>query len=141
MFKTTLAKRISIVAAAAGLAAARIPLASAVAGRATEATANVRPICNDLIFNLPGGVGDTVTIPVHEFAADPDVEPVKLVAVFAVFNSATKIGTAKISGNDLVFTLTSSTPGTVYLYWTISDGSLSAQCVAWGTNELPPDNG
>jgi hypothetical protein len=29
-----------------------------------------------------------------------------------------------------VFTLTSATPGTVYLYWTVSDGSLSAQLLS-----------
>jgi hypothetical protein len=46
-----------------------------------------------------------------------------------------------ISGNDLVFTLTSATPGTVDLYWTVSDGSLNAQCLVDGSNEPPPDNG
>jgi hypothetical protein len=137
MFSTTLAKPISLVAAAAGVAAAGMLIASALVGQAAGATANLRPICNSLYFNPPAAVGGKVTIPVHEFAADPDVTPVKLVSVFG----GSPIGTAAISGNDLVFTLTSSTPGETYLYWTISDGSLTAQCVAYGSNAPPPDNG
>jgi hypothetical protein len=72
-----------------------------------NATANLRPICNNLYFNPPAEVGGKVIIPVHEFAADPDVTPVQLVSVFG----GAPIGTAAISGNDVVFTLTSSTPG------------------------------
>jgi len=30
---------------------------------------------------------------------------------------------------------------TVTLYWTVSDGSLTAQCVSYASNVPPPDNG
>lgn len=46
-----------------------------------------------------------------------------------------------VGDQELEFTLTSSTRGTVYLYWTVSDGSLTAQCLVDGSNEPPPDNG
>jgi hypothetical protein len=137
MLSRTLAKPISLVAAAAGIAAAGTLIVSALVGQAAGATANLRPICNSLSFNPPAAVGGKVTIPVHEVAADPDVTPVTLVSVFG----GAPIGTATISGNDLVFTLTSSTPGETYIYWTISDGSLTAQCVSYGSNAPPPENG
>ncbi len=137
MFRTSLPKPI-IVAAAAAAAAVAIIAASALIGPAAGATADLRPICNNLGFNLPSSVGGTVTIPVHTVAADPDVTPVKLVSVF---NGGSAIGTVAISGNDLVFTLTSSTPGTVTLYWTISDGTLTAQCQSYASNVPPPNNG
>jgi hypothetical protein len=53
MSKTTLAKRVSIAAALAALAAAVILTANAVAGRPTEATTNIRPICENRIFTSP----------------------------------------------------------------------------------------
>ncbi len=137
MFSTVLGKRIPLVAATAGVAVAGVLVVIAVVGPAAGGTANIRPICNSLYFNPPAGVGGKVTVPVHEFAADPDVTPVKLVSVFG----GAPLGTAAISGNDLVFTLTSSTPGEAYLYWTVSDGSLNAQCVAWTSNAPPLDNG
>jgi len=40
-----------------------------------------------------------------------------------------------------VFTRTSPDPGTVYLSWTVSDGSLSAQCASDASDVPPPDNG
>jgi len=46
-----------------------------------------------------------------------------------------------VGDQELEFTLTSSTRGTVYLYWTVSDGSLSTACSVWGSNEPPPDKG
>jgi hypothetical protein len=137
MSMATLAKHIVPVTALAAVAATGI-LASSAAGGKAASTANIRPICNGIFFNMPPGVGQSVTIPVHTVAADPDVTPVQLVAVA---NYGDPIGTAQISGNDLVFTLTSSTPGTVYLYWTISDGELTAQCTSTGSNEEAPDNG
>jgi hypothetical protein len=133
-----LAKRVLPVAALSAVAAAGILTASSAAGRPAASTANIRPICNGIYFNMPAGVGQSVTIPTHTVMADPDVTAVELIAVA---NYGAQIGTAQISGNDIVFTLTSSTPGTVYLYWTISDGALTAQCTSVGTNEEPPDNG
>jgi len=51
-------------------------------------------------------------------------------------------GTPTVPNDDvLVFTRTSPDPGTVYLYWTVSDGSLSAQCVSDASDVPPPDNG
>src|SRR6266511_3900635 len=120
MLSKTLAKRISIVAAAAGLGAVGILAANAVAGQARGTTANLRPICNNNVFNMPASLGETVTISIRAFAADPDVTPVKLVAAA---NYGAQIGTVRVAGDhELEFTLTSSTPGTVNLYWTISDG-------------------
>ena len=76
-------------------------------------------------------------IPTHQFAADPDVTPVKLVSEFG----GTNLGTVAISGNDLLFTLTKATPGTTTIFWTISDGTLSAQCTATASNAQPPPGG
>jgi hypothetical protein len=137
MFSTRLAKRMSISAAAAGVVAAGGLAASAGVGGAAHTTANLRPLCDTVYFNPPATVGGKVIIPVHEFAADPDVTPVQLVSVFG----GAPLGTARISGNDVEFTLTSSTPGETYVYWTFSDGSLTAQCTAYGSNAEPPDNG
>jgi hypothetical protein len=66
-----------------------------------------------------------------------------------VFNDGSSIGTVAISNTGasgpgtaaLSFKLTTSTPGTVYLYWTVSDGSLTAQCLASGSNVPPPPGG
>jgi hypothetical protein len=137
MFKATLARRTSIVAATAGLVAATVLAASAVVGGAVGATENIRPICDNTYFNPPSTVGGTVIIPVHKFAADPDVTPVKLVSLFVTGS----LGTARIVGNDVEFTLTSSTPADARIYWTFSDGSLTAQCTAYGSNEELPENG
>jgi hypothetical protein len=139
MSRTTFRKRTSIRLAAAGLAAVGIIAAAAADGPAKGATANLRPICNGVFFNMPAQVGDTVTFSVRPYAADPDLTPVTLVSAF---NAGAPIGTVRIAGqHELEFTLTSSTRGTVYLYWTVSDGSLTAQCVSTGSNEEPPDNG
>jgi hypothetical protein len=89
---------------------------------------------------MPARVGEKVTNSIRAFAADPDLTPVRLVSAA---NYGAPIGTVRIAGDhELEFTLTSSTPGTVYLYWTVSDGSLSStECAAWGSNEEPPGNG
>jgi hypothetical protein len=137
MLKTTLARRLSIVTAAAGAVTAGVLAVSMVGGAAAGATANLRPICNDMWFNPPEQVGGTVTVPVHEFVADPDVTPVQLVSLFG----GAPLGTARIVGNDIEFTLTSSTPGETYVYWTASDGELTVQCSSYTSNEPPPDNG
>jgi hypothetical protein len=139
MSRTTCRKRTSIRFVAACLAAVGIIAAAAAGGTATGTTANLRPICNGVFFNMPAQVGDTVTISIRPYAADPDLTPVTLVSAF---NAGAPIGTVRIAGqHELEFTLTSSTRGTVYLYWTVSDGSLTAQCVSTGSNEEPPDNG
>ena len=139
MFGTTLTKRVAILASAAFLAVAGIVAAAAAGGRAADATTNLRPICNGVFFNMPAQVGDTVTISIRPYAADPDLTPVTLVSAF---NAGAPIGTVRIAGqHELEFTLTSSTRGTVYLRWTVSDGSLTAQCLSTGSNEEPPDNG
>jgi hypothetical protein len=138
MSRTTLSKRTAILAVTAFLTAGLVA-ATAAGGPATGADANLRPICNGVFFNMPGGVGQSVTISIRPYAADPDLTPVRLVSVF---NAGAPIGTVRIVGDhQLEFTLTSSTPGTVYLYWTVSDGSLTAQCSATGSNEEPPENG
>ena len=137
MFRTTLARRTSIVTAASGLVAAGVLAASALSGAAAGSATNIRPICDNTYFNPPAEVGGTVIIPVHKFAADPDVETVQLVSLFVVGT----LGTARIVGNDVEFTMTSSEPGEARIYWTFSDGSLTAQCTAYGSNEEPPDNG
>jgi len=146
MLTTTLVKQVSAVAASAAVTVAGVLAATSLGGSASAATPNRRPICNGLGFNLPA-VGGKVTIPVTDVAADPDLTPVRLVSVV---DYGSPIGTATISDNGtptilnddvLVFTLTSATPGTVYLYWTVSDGSLSAQCLSDATNEPPPENG
>jgi hypothetical protein len=130
----------AVAVAAAGLVAADL-------GDAAQAsTPNRPPICNNLDFTLPNAVGAKVTIQVMDVAADPDLTPVRLVSVVNVSNIGTVAisdnGTPTVPGDDtLVFTLTSSTPGTVTLYWTISDGSLKAQCAAYASNVPPPDNG
>jgi hypothetical protein len=115
------------------------------AGNAGAATANLGPICNDLAFNLPTSGHGSVSIPVGQAAADPDLDPIRLVSVFGGSN----LGTVVISNTGasgpgtaaLKFTLTSSTPGTVDLFWTVSDGSLTAQCVSRASNVPPPPNG
>jgi hypothetical protein len=138
MFGTALTKRAAILATGVFLAVAGIVGTAAAGGPPAGETANLRPICNGFYFNMPA-IGGTVTISVRPYAADPDLTPVSLVSVF---NAGAPIGTVRVAGqHELEFTLTSSTPGTVYLYWTISDGSLTAQCSATGSNEEPPDNG
>jgi hypothetical protein len=126
-----------VVATAAGLSAG---------GDARAATANLRPICNNTYFNLPTSVGGSVSIPVGQVAADPNLDSIRLVSVF---NGGSNIGTVAISNSGasgpgtaaLSFKLTSSTPGSVFLYWTISDGSLDAQCQASASNVPPPPGG
>ncbi|MFV2109625.1 hypothetical protein [Micromonospora sp. LOL_015] len=50
-------------------------------------------------------------------------------------------GTAATTNDDvLIFTRTSGSRGAAHLYWTVSDGTLNAQCVATGY-DLPPGNG
>ena len=115
-------------------------------GGAGAATPNLRPICNERDFSLPASMGESVSIPVGLVAADPDLDPIRLVSVF---NAGSSIGTVAISNSGasgpgtaaLTFTLTSSTPGTVDLLWTVSDGSLQAQCGSFASNVPPPDNG
>jgi hypothetical protein len=138
MSRTTLSKRTAILAVTAFLAAGLVA-ATAAGGPKNGADANLRPICNGVFFNMPGGVGQSVTISIRPYAADPDLTPVRLVSAF---NGGAPIGTVRVAGDhELEFTLTSSEPGTVYLYWTVSDGSLTAQCSATGSNEEPPENG
>jgi hypothetical protein len=138
MSRTTLSKHTAILAVTAFLAAGLVA-ATAAGGPPTRADANLRPICNGVFFNMPGGVGQSVRISIRPYAADPDLTPVRLVSVF---NGGAPIGTVRIVGDhELEFTLTSSDPGTVYLHWTVSDGSLTAQCNATGSNEEPPENG
>ncbi len=134
------------VAAATGLAAAAAAAVLTAANDAGAATPNLRPICNNLNFNLPASVGGSVSVPVGQFAADPDLDPIRLVSVF---NGGSNIGTVAISDTGasgpgtaaLRFTLTSATAGSVFLYWTVSDGSLNAQCQADASNVPPPPNG
>lgn len=131
-----------IVLAVAGLVIASSPHGSA----AQAAVPNRRPVCNNIYFNLPSAVGDSVTIPVTDVAADPDLTPIRLTDVFggAPIGSATisDNGTPTIPNDDvLVFTRASSTRGSVTLYWTVSDGSLSAQCQAYGNDSPPPPGG
>lgn len=106
-------------------------------GSAAGQSSDIRPICNSLFFNIPPAVGQRVLIPTHQFAADPDVTPVKLVSVFGGSN----LGSVAISGNDVLFTRTSGSTGTATIFWTISDGTLSAQCTATGSNAPPPPGG
>jgi hypothetical protein len=137
MLNSTSAKRLSITAAAAGVVAAGTLAASALVGAAAGSTANLRPICNPVWFNPPAQVGGKVIVPVHEFVADPDVEPVQLVSLFG----GAPLGTARIVGNDFEFTLTSSEPGETRIYWTFSDGALTVQCSSGTSNAPDPDNG
>jgi hypothetical protein len=106
-------------------------------GRATGQTADIRPICNSIYFNVPTTVGQRVLIPTHAFAADPDITPIKLVSIFG----GTNLGTPRISGNDILFTRTNANTGTTTIFWTVSDGTLTAQCTASGTNAPPPPGG
>ncbi len=134
------------VAATTGLVVAAAAAVLAAGGGAGAATTNLRPICNERDFSLPTSVGESVTIPVGQFAADPDLDPIRLVSVF---NAGENIGTVAISNTGasgpgtaaLTFTLTSSAPGTVDLLWTVSDGSLQAQCGSYASNVPPPPNG
>ena len=138
MPRTLVGKPISILAAAATLFAAAAALVAVfAAGPAAGQTPNLRPICNNFYFNPPSNAGQSVIAPAHQFAADPDVTPIKLVSAFA----SGGLGTVKISGNDLVFTRTSSSPGATTIYWTISDGTLQAQCQASASAFPPPPNG
>jgi hypothetical protein len=132
-----LERRVSLAILIAGLAAAAAALLAVVARPASGQSADIRPICNNVGFTIPAGVGQKVTIPTHQFAADPDVTPVKLVSVFGGSN----LGTVAIAGNDLVFTRTKAVTGTVTLFWTITDGTLSAQCQASASNLPPPPSG
>ena len=133
------------IVAATGLA---VVAAAAVltGGGAGAATPNLRPICHVRDFSLPASVGQSVSIPVGQFAADPDLDSIRLVSVF---NGGSNIGTVAISNTGasgpgtatLSFKLTTSTPGSVFLYWTVSDGSLNAQCQANASNVPPPPGG
>jgi hypothetical protein len=133
------------VATTAGLAVVAVAAVLAAGGAAGAAAANLRPICNNLNFNLPTSVGGSVSIPVGQFAADPDLDPITLVSVF---NGGNNIGTVTISNTGasgpgtaaLKFTLTGSQTGSVFLYWTVSDGSLEAQCSA-DASSVPPGPG
>jgi hypothetical protein len=132
-------KHVSIAAMAAGALAAGVVTAG---GGAEAAGPNRRPICNSLPwFTLPSTVGGQVEIPVLDHAADPDVEAVRLVSVFS--SGVGPLGTAQITDNGtrLVFTRTNAGPGTAEVYWTVSDGSLTAQCQAHTSNMPDPDNG
>jgi hypothetical protein len=137
--------RQSWVAAATGLVVVAVAAVLS-GGGAGAATTNLRPVCNERDFSLPASVGESVSIPVGQFAADPDLDPIRLVSVF---NAGENIGTVVISNTGasspgaaaLKFTLTSSTPGTVDLLWTVSDGSLQAQCGSYASNVPPPPNG
>lgn len=133
-----------LVLVSAGVMAVGVVVA---AGGADAAGVNRRPVCNSTYFNVPTPVGASVSVPVLDFAADPDLTPVRLVSVFDV--GWPRLGTVVISdsgtpgvpGDDvLVFTRTENV-GTASLYWTVSDGSLSAQCSAYASNVPPPDNG
>lgn len=136
-------KLVSVVAVSAGVLAGGV----VAAGGADAAGVNRRPVCNSTYFNVPTPVGASVNVRVLDFAADPDLTPVRLVSVFDV--GWPRLGTVVISdsgtpgvpGDDvLVFTRTENT-GTASLYWTVSDGSLSAQCSAYASNVPPPENG
>jgi hypothetical protein len=127
------ARRAATAALAAGLLGAGTAVVVASSSDAT--TINRRPICNDIGFNQPTTVGGTVTIPVLDVAADPDLTPVRLVEVFG----GAPVGSALISNNALVFTRTTTTRTSVYLYWTVSDGALTAQCVASAFDRPPTD--
>ena len=134
------------VVAATGLVVVAAAVVLATGGDAGATTANLRPICNNMNFNLPTAVGGSVVIPVGQFAADPDLDPITPVSVF---NGGSNIGTVAISNTGasgpgtaaLTFKLTSSATGSVALYWTVSDGSLTAQCQADASNVPPPNNG
>lgn len=134
------------VAAATGLVVAAAAAGLTASSEAGAATPNLRPICNNLNFGLPGSVGQSVSIPVGQFAADPDLDPIRLVSVF---NGGNNIGTVAISNTGasgpgtaaLRFTLTSTAPGTVELNWTVSDGSLENGCVAFASNVPGPGIG
>jgi len=133
------------VAAATGLVAVAAAAVLTAANEAGAATPNLRPICNELDFAMPA-VGQSVLIPVGQRAADPDLDPITLVSVFGPGPS---VGTTVISNNGasgpgtaaIRFTLLTSTPVTVSLYWTFSDGSLEIQCGSQASNVPPPDNG
>lgn len=129
--------RLSAVAAATGLVA----VASVNAAASTE---NRRPVCNNIGFNIPRSVGAGVQIPVTDVAADPDLTRVRVTSVFggAPVGSAviSDSGTPTVPNDDvLVFTRTSTTRLSVYLYWNVSDGSLEAQCLAIGQDQPPSD--
>jgi len=133
------------VAAAAGLVAVAAAGVLTAGGKAGAATPNLRPICNELDFAMPA-VGQSVLIPVGQVAADPDLDPITLVSVFGPLASQ---GTVTIANNGasgpgtaaIRFTLLTSAPTTVTLYWTFSDGSQIAQCGSMASNVPPPDNG
>jgi len=136
MGTTSFGKRIAVVVASVVLTIAGVVVAGGLTGPATAATVNRRPICNSIYFNLPNA-GGSVVIPVLDFAADPDLTPVRVVSV----SGQSGIGTVTITGSGLLFTLTANFPVTVWLNWTISDGALTATCSASATNEQPPENG
>jgi hypothetical protein len=123
---------VTLLAAVAGAA-------GGLAGSASAATPNRRPICNNVDFTMPvGGGGGKVFIPVLDFAADPDVTPVRLISVLDI---GTHMGTATIVPGGILYTLTNPTVGIVDLEWTVTDGSLQASCDALMFNEPPVDNG
>ncbi|MFY1636779.1 hypothetical protein ACN27F_26470 [Solwaraspora sp. WMMB335] len=133
------------VAAATVVGLAAVSLTAASSAGATTSADNRRPVCKSIGFNLPTTVGGTVTIPVTDYAADPDLTPISLVGVFggAPLGSVaiSDSGTSATTNDDvLIFTRTSGSRGSAHLYWTVSDGSLDAQCTASGY-DLPPGNG
>ena len=135
IIRTRVARSVLVTATALAL----IVVLATVVGPSLAAgqSSDTRPICNSLNFNIPSAVGQRVLIPTHQFAADPDVTPVRLASVFGGSN----LGRVTISGNDVLFTRTNSSTGTATIFWTISDGTLSAQCTATGSNAPPPPGG
>jgi hypothetical protein len=134
--------RVAVLAAAAGLLGVAVIAATATA---SASSVNRRPVCNDIGFNLPAPIGSQVQIPVTDVAADPDLTPVELVSVFGGAPAGTAVisdnGTPSIPNDDvIVFTRTSTSTLPVYVYWTVSDGELEAQCQAMG-GHLPPSDG
>ncbi len=119
-----------------GVAVLAAALVAAGAASAPAATPNRAPICNQIGFNIPSSVGASVPIPALDVAADPDRTPVTLNSVFG----GAPVGSVVISDGQLVFTRTGTTSMSVYLYWTVTDGTLQAQCQAIGWAP-PPNNG
>ncbi|MCI0689917.1 MAG: hypothetical protein L0Y54_22165 [Sporichthyaceae bacterium] len=130
---------------ATALLATTALVAGSVTNGALAAGTNRRTICNGTYANVPP-LGQSVTIPVTDFAADPDLTPISLVSVFGGGQLGTVVipnnGTPSIPNDDvLVFTRTTNAEVLVFIYWTVSDGALTAQCSVAIDNSIPPDNG